>query len=199
MEVVILRHGKVNYPPVKILSAREFVIWVESYNTNQLDRSIKPNEGAIRIARSAGAVVCSDLPRSVESAEYLGVDKPTIIDPVFQEAGLPIGSWKFLRFSVRLWAIIFRILWFFGYSHGSESVKDAKFRAKQSAQKLIQLAQDHNLVLFVGHGIMNRLIAKELRKSGWEGPKVPSRKYWEYAVYKVKHNNGPRGMLSSAP
>ncbi len=186
MKVVILRHGKVDYPPIKILSARDFIHWVESYNSNKLDRSIKPTEGAINIAKKAGAVVCSDLPRSVESAKLLGVDKPTIIDPGFKEAGLPMGSWKFPKLSVRLWAVIFRFLWLFGYSRGSESVSDARQRAKQSAEKLIQLAQEYKVVLFVGHGIMNRLIANELRKSGWEGPAVPSRKYWEFGVYKIK-------------
>jgi hypothetical protein len=33
---------------------------------------------------------------------------------------------------------------------------------------------------------MNRLIAKELRLLGWVGPKVPSRKYWEYGVYNIE-------------
>jgi broad specificity phosphatase PhoE len=186
VEVIILRHGKVNYPPIKILSARDFVDWVESYNSNELDRTIKPTDDALGIANRAGAVVCSDLPRSVESAKCLGIDKPTVIDSGFQEAGLPIGSWKFPKLSVRLWAIIFRASWFFGYSNGSESLTEAKERAKKSAQKLVRLAQEYKVVLFVGHGVMNRLIANELRKLGWKGPKVPSRKYWEFGVYQYE-------------
>jgi broad specificity phosphatase PhoE len=186
VEVVILRHGKVNYPPIKMISARDFTKWVEAYNSNELDRSLQPTEEAFNIANRARAVVCSDLPRSIESAEYLGIKDITVIDSHFQEAGLPVGPWKYPKLSVRVWAIFFRLSWLFGYSNGSESLSEAKKRAKKSTEKLIQMAEEHKIVLFVGHGIINRLIAKELRRLGWSGPKVPSRKYWEYGIYKIE-------------
>jgi hypothetical protein len=37
--------------------------------------------------------------------------------------------------------------------------------------------------MLIGHGIINRLLAKKLRSSGWKGPKNPGNNYWEYAVY----------------
>ncbi len=37
MEIVILRHGKVNCPPITMLSVSECVQWVETYNSNKLD------------------------------------------------------------------------------------------------------------------------------------------------------------------
>lgn len=186
MEVVILRHGKVNHPPIKMLSALEFKHWVDAYNSNELDRSLEPTEGALNIAKKVKAVVCSDLSRSVESAQYLGINNITVIDSQFTEAELPIGRWRYPILSVRIWAILFRVAWLFGYSNGSESLDEAKERARNATEKLIQLAHEHKSVLFVGHGIMNRLIAKELRLLGWVGPKVPSRKYWEYGVYNIE-------------
>jgi hypothetical protein len=39
--------------------------------------------------------------------------------------------------------------------------------------------------MFVGHGVYNRILANELRKAGWEGPKNPGSKHWSYGVYKL--------------
>jgi len=38
-------------------------------------------------------------------------------------------------------------------------------------------------VILVGHGLMNRLIAKQLRYKHWQGPASPGKKYWKYGVY----------------
>ncbi|MEJ2427048.1 MAG: histidine phosphatase family protein [Candidatus Thiodiazotropha sp.] len=185
MEVCLLRHGKVNYPPISMLSALDFTQWVESYDTNMLDHSSRPSEKAISMAGEAKAIVCSDLPRSLESMRVLGIDEATLIDSLFKEVDLPVAQWKFPKLSVRIWAILFRFAWFLGYTNESESLRDAQERAKKATRVLVELAEEHNTVLFVGHGILNRFIAKELRRLSWEGPKVPSREYWEYSVYKI--------------
>lgn len=184
MEIVILRHGKVNYPPITMLSAAKFYDWVVSYDTNELDGLSKPSEEARSIARSANAVVCSELPRSIESARILGVKEITLCQSLFNEAELPIAQWEYPKLSVRIWAILFRLGWFFGYSNGSETLQEAKERASKAARQLIELAEAHQSVAFIGHGIINRFIASELREKGWNGPKVPSKKYWEYGVYR---------------
>lgn len=103
----------------------------------------------------------------------------------FNEAGLPNAHWRTIKLSPMIWAVIFRILWLFGYANNSESFKDAKIRAKASAQKLIYLAEEHKSVLFVGHGIYNKLLAKELKSIGWTGPRNPGSKHWHYGVYKL--------------
>ncbi len=184
MEIVLLRHGKVDYPPLKILSASEFKNWIHAYNTNEIDGGVLPPSHAVEMARSMNSVVCSDLPRSVESANILGLSTIDITSPRFREAGLPIGNWKYPKLSVRIWAIYFRVAWLVGYSQGSESFSEAKERAKLASKLLIELAVENEKVLFVGHGILNRIIAKELRSLGWMGPKVPARKYWEYGIYR---------------
>ena len=186
MKIVLLRHGKVNYPPISILSASEFTEWVDSYNTNELDVSSKPSEEAMRIAATANAVVCSKMPRSLESVRVLGIKEVTLCHSLFNEAGLPIAEWNFPRLSVRIWAIIFRLIWFFGYSNNSESLSEAKTRSVKATNKLIEIAGEYQSVVFVGHGIINHFIAKELRNRGWVGPKSPTKRYWEYGVYNHK-------------
>jgi broad specificity phosphatase PhoE len=189
VKVVLLRHGKVDYPPIRMMNAQEFKDWVNAYNVNRLDRKEMPSDHVIEMVQSVYSVICSDLPRSVESANYLGVKDVSLTSPHLREAELPIGEWKFPKLSVRIWAIYFRVAWFLGYSKGSESYSEAKERSKIAASILIEEAVKHDSVLFVGHGVINRLIAKELRLLGWLGPKVPAMKYWEYSIYQKKHNS----------
>lgn len=183
MEIIILRHGKVNYPPIKMISASEFTRWVASYNTNELDKSSQPSEAAKNIASEVKAIVCSKLSRSLDSARLLGVEEITLAHSLFNEADMPITPWRYPKLSVRIWAIFFRLGWFFGYSNGSESFKEARDRARRAAQQLVELANEHQSVLLIGHGIMNRFIASALKSKGWTGPHSPSKKYWEYGVY----------------
>lgn len=78
---------------------------------------------------------------------------------------------------------ILRCLWFSGYSDRCESLNNAKQRAKKAAEKLVDYAQEHQSVAFVGHGFINLLIAKELQKSGWKGKRKTGSKHWNCTTY----------------
>lgn len=184
--IILLRHGKVDYPPISILSASSFSEWVAAYDSNKLDVSSKPSDDAMRIATNTNAVVCSELPRSLESAKVLGFEDITLCHSLFNEAGLPTANWNYPHLSVRIWVILFRLIWFFGYSDNCETYAEAKARASHASNKLIEIAEEHQSVIFIGHGIINRFIANELRKRGWSGPKIPSRKYWDFGIYNRK-------------
>ncbi len=185
MQIILLRHGKVNGPPISILSAENFSEWVYAYDNNELDSSSKPTEDARHIVTNANAVVCSDLPRSIESAKILGVEDINLCHSLFNEAGLPVAKWKYPKLSVRIWVIIFRIIWLFGYSKNSESFTETKVRASKASAKLIEIAEEHQSVVFIGHGIFNHFVAKELKKQGWIGPRSSSKKHWNYSIYKL--------------
>jgi len=49
------------------------------------------------------------------------------------------------------------------------------------------MAESNSVVLFVGHGVYNRIIANELNASGWSGPKNPGTKHWSHGVYKTNN------------
>ncbi len=183
MQIVLIRHGKVNYSPIAVLSASSFAEWVDDYNANELDLSLKPTADAMDIACKAKAVVCSELPRSIESARLLVTREISLTDPLFNEAGLPTASWRFPRLSVRIWVIVFRLAWLLGFSRNSESFRQARSRAIEASNRLIDLAERHQSVLFVGHGIMNRLIAKQLRKRSWKCLVKNGGGYWEFSVF----------------
>ena len=68
--------------------------------------------------------------------------------------------------SLKVWAPILRVAWLFGYKNNSESFAEAKQRAELGADMLIEFAKENKTVLLIGHGIMNRLIAKAFIKRG---------------------------------
>jgi len=105
-------------------------------------------------------------------------------DQRLAEAGMPYADWGGVKLSPKSWAILFRVLWYFGYSNNSESYSDAKSRAKIAAGVIAQNAETCGSALFVGHGIFNRLIVKELKARGWYGPRSPASKFWSNSVYR---------------
>ncbi len=183
MKIVLIRHGKVDYPPLKIISATAFSNWVKEYDTTDLDRSSIPSNKVIEIVAATKAVVCSALMRSHDSANKLGVKNITYSDSLFNEAELPSANWKLPPLSVRVWAMLFRLFWFFGYSKNSESLSETRVRAKKAVEKLSELASTHGSVAFIGHGIFNRMLANRLLAAGWSGPKKPNSEYWGFVVY----------------
>ena len=184
MKIALLRHGK----PVSLrqnkVSASALYVWINKYNSSALSKSSLPTNEALECAKECNAIVCSALSRSIDSAKALNAKKVVLSDSLFNEAGLPYANWRILKLSPKLWTVIFRIFWLLGYSRQSESFKEAKVRAIKAVNKLIELAQEHQSILFVGNGVYNRILAKELKRSGWLGPDNPGSKYWSFGIYK---------------
>lgn len=187
MKIILLRHGEPEFnlfarTKVKY-SATELATIIHDYNTSALKRSNVPSPQTFEIAQSCTTIVCSDLKRSLDSARLLNQHKISLINQVFREAELPYADWIYPKLSLRGWIIIFRILWFFGYANHAEHIKHSRLRALTAAEALITQAQQYGSVLLVGHVLMNRFIAKQLRSTGWHGPKNPGREFWDYAIY----------------
>ncbi|MGD8569795.1 MAG: histidine phosphatase family protein [Gammaproteobacteria bacterium] len=183
MQITLLRHGKPDIPPLDKISAADFGEWVQAYNDSGLCQSSNPTKEAMSHAHTCDAVVCSDLPRSIDSAKVLNTDNVVLSDSIFNEAGLPVANWRLLKLSPKAWALIFRVLWLLGYSRNAESYKEAKKRATVAVERLTEIALEHQRVLFVGHGVYNRILANELRRSGWVGPKSPGSSHWSFGIY----------------
>jgi broad specificity phosphatase PhoE len=183
MKIVILRHGKPVTPSLRKISASAFFEWVHEYNTAGLCPTSQPTDHAIKCADECHAVVCSALPRSIESAKAFNRKNIVLSDPIFNEAGLPAANWQAMKLSPKIWEVVFRILWLFGYSRNSESFKEAKSRASDAVEMLTEIARKYESVLFVGHGVYNRILANELRRHGWLGPKNPGSNHWSLGVY----------------
>lgn len=187
--IVLMRHGKPEIDLSVCLSAQEFGEWIRCYDKACIDRGCPPPPAAIEQARQCSLVVCSDLRRSRESADILGVERIGRTDHAFREMEIPHATWRFPRLSVRIWLVLFRLAWIFGYSAGVESFKAAKERARHCAERLVGLAKEHETILFVGHGSFNWFVAGYLREMGWRANGRP-RKYWEFSILKLNREGG---------
>ena len=183
VRIVLMRHGRPDVPELGNLRMSEFHQWIALYNSAGLRSDHMPSKAAIEIANNCDAVVCSDLPRSVESTRALGVKEVDCIDAMFREMGLPYSSFPSPKLPPMAWVALFRVFFFLGYSSNGESFDEAKLRALHGSINLKKIAADRGSVLLVGHGFINRFIAKEFLSSGWQGPSNPGTRYWEFGVY----------------
>ena len=180
-----MRHGKVALESKRKITSGEFSEWIKTYNKASIFRDTLADSGIMAIINGTDAVVCSSLRRSVDSVGLAG-RKPLETNRLFDEAGLPFLRSSFPRLTPNSWAVIFRLLWLIGYSNNSESLDEAKKRAMTAASRLDEMTREHGTVLLMGHGVMNRLIAKAIRKRGWVNTKKLQNSHWGYGVFEKK-------------
>jgi len=181
VRITILRHGQPEFEWQRSVKGSEFRSLESAYDSAGIVGN-PPDESRLLINHHE-FVVCSDLPRSVQSAKALGVRTIHLSSPVFREMNLPYFNHAPIKLPLKLWVVILRTLWFLGFSRNTESFSMAKARARMASSKLVELAAEHNSVLFVGHGFLNHYVAKELLATNWEGPRSPGKKYWEFGTY----------------
>ena len=181
MKIILMRHGKPDFDFSRRVKATDFARIVHEYDT--ADIVDHPPTQALKQAQQCNAVVVSNLIRSHLSAQALLLENIVLSSVLFKEAPLPYPRKGSLKLSISIWAVLLRVAWLLGYSQNGESFKTASNRAKAAAKVLMQLAEEHGSVLLVGHGVMNRLLAKELRKQGWRAETSLGSKHWAFGVY----------------
>jgi broad specificity phosphatase PhoE len=184
-KIILLRHGEVDIKNYKNIPANQFGKWVTEYDNSNIKPEFQSKDEVKNLLDEADVLICSNLKRSVQSIEIF--DKiPFETNDIFNEAQLPLSNWKLLKLNPKIWLIIFRLLWFFGYSQNSESFKEAKQRAKSAAERLVELSKQNKTVILVGHGLMNKLIQKELILQQWIESKKLQSKNWCYGVFELQ-------------
>ena len=179
MTIILMRHGKPDHCAGGRLSAQGMADWCEAYDMALVCDT--PPDRSLTIARKAAVVVCSPLPRARSSLTRLGL-QPDEIDALFSEVSVPLIASERLALPSVVWLALLRLLWLCGYAGESESLRRARTRAAQAAEKLIALSE-RGTVLLLGHGLMNKMIARELRKRGWQAEKHASSRHWSSAIY----------------
>lgn len=184
MEISLIRHGKSMHTENQKITSTEFKSWIEKYDSHGVfEENIYPASTLERVEK-ANVIITSDLRRSIESARLLSQHTSIVTEALFREAELPTfpGEWG-IRLRPSGWSVLLRCLWLCGYSRECESFADAKQRAKAATEILVKYAEEHQAVLLVGHGILNSLIGKELRKMGWYSNGQTSAKHWNCTTY----------------
>ena len=109
---------------------------VRDYALAGITRNSLPPTEAIDIAKKCNKVVYSNLQRSLDSAKALGIENIHMSEALFRESDLPYSNWKHPKLPLYSWLVIFRVLWFLGYSRNGESISSARKRAHVGFEKL---------------------------------------------------------------
>ena len=181
--IILARHGRPAIDLAARVSGVEFTDWLRDYDAAPVDAGLPPPPALVEIARTASEIATSEMRRSVESAAQLAPMVTPRTDPDLHEAPVPTRPALPVRLRASVWLRLMRVAWFCGWSPGVESFREARARARRACEQLSQTAFDEGHVLFVGHGMLNGLISRELRRKGWSGPTLPGRDYWSYGVY----------------
>ncbi|MEW6982502.1 histidine phosphatase family protein [Colwelliaceae bacterium 6471] len=183
MEILLIRHGKPSGAVNPKLSASGFANWIREYNKSKIDPNNLPPK-YLGCSLGEHFVVASDLARSIDSARLCVGKDPDLKLKELREMDIPRYKLPFF-FRAYTWLFISRLCWFAGFSGKVESFKKAKTRAKTSANQLQELANTHGKVVFFGHGMLNKFIAKELKNLGWNGTSK-GQKYWSVIKLQTK-------------
>jgi broad specificity phosphatase PhoE len=159
--------------------------WIAAYDQAGVHVDAIP-PASLAAASTAAIVFASSLARAQSSAHALGHVAPRV-DALFREAALPFPGSRCLRcprLPPALWAVLLRLAWLCGYARGADALAIVQQRARTASAELIAAAAD-GPVLLVGHGIMNRLIARELRSAGWTATGRHGSAHWGIARYRL--------------
>lgn len=182
--IVLVRHGRPHVRFSERIPGYGFEDWLRRYDEAPLDPRVSPPRATVELAGTVAHVVTSDLRRSVETARAIAPDLAPPARAELREAGLSSPTFARPVLPAGLWGAMARVAWFAGWAPRSESIRDARGRAVSGALELSALAERHGSVLFVGHGILNAMIARSLRGAGWRGPRRPAGSFWAATEYR---------------
>jgi broad specificity phosphatase PhoE len=184
VDIALARHGPLALGNEPWLAPRDLADWIQRYHCSSITSSDPPRE--IKSRAAASTLVCSNAARCLQSAQRIDPGREILPDPIYREAELPHNFWSYPKLPPSMWAVVFRVAWLCGYTSTNESCLAATARAGLAAQQLIAVARARGPVLLIGHGIMNRLIGRQLLMLGCHGPRRPSSAHWRLTLYKMQ-------------
>ncbi|AZI88288.1 histidine phosphatase family protein [Kosakonia sp. CCTCC M2018092] len=191
MEIVLVRHGEPEFSAQQgsaRVKATDMPGWIAGYDASGIIP--EPNCHALLADKRSAFVISSPLPRARASLQAMNLTPDLIADDL-REAPLPVFNLPFLRLSPQTWLVLFRLCWLSGALAGPESKKQTMQRAEKMALTLIAQAQQHKRVIGMGHGVINRLIARELEKAGWVKSEHTGNGYWSSVTFTAAGRDHP--------
>jgi broad specificity phosphatase PhoE len=176
-EVLLIRHGIPLCDHHTRIRGCDFAGWVAAYEKAPVDRGIPPPPELQARLATVPCIVTSTLRRAIESASLAGSGRLAASHALFDEASIPTSIPFRLTLSPGQWDVLARVAWILGWADGRESFRDARVRARRAAARMVALAREHGTVALIGHGMLNTLMSRALRRSGWTGSGSP-REYW---------------------
>jgi broad specificity phosphatase PhoE len=174
----LVRHLPTEAAPATWLDRHELQAWFATEGGRGIIAGSRPPAELLRRAGESRYLVVSPLGRAQATAGVVlaGLERsgrPEVLtDADLVEIPLPALPLPWIRLPLDAWDAACRTVWLLGWSGRVESRGDAFRRARRVAGRLDGLAAD-GPVTAIGHGFTNILVARELRRRGWSGPRLP--------------------------
>jgi broad specificity phosphatase PhoE len=184
LQIHLVRHGRSARPfPTCRITPAEFREEIAFYNRTGIAETSTPPDEIIAAVGDVPVVVCSDFPRSIESAARLVPNRQPRISATFREVGRPLQwNWK-IRLPLEAWDWFSVLLWKMNLISSDESIHAARRRAQEATRELVSWAEESSRVLFVGHGMINAMIGRELCRQGWQGSRRVDDAHWGFSTF----------------
>ncbi|MGK3962504.1 hypothetical protein WMF38_56520 [Sorangium sp. So ce118] len=175
--IVLVRHGRSGHVHTGWIDAAGFQRWRDAYDAAGLLPGERPPPALQALARQAGVVVASDLPRARASAELLvpGAEIPT--SALLREMEQPIPPLGDARVPLAVWALAIGLRKAHGALRGEALPAATLRRASEAAGWLSELAAERGGVLAVTHAWFREALAAALVERRWRRAHAS----WRYA------------------
>lgn len=172
MNVILIRHYKVNIEKKSGLNSDEYNQYCEDYNIRDIIEQVPPELPQYRLysskmsrAKKTAELATGRIPEVLE-----GVYEPTFKSYKDTEKNLPFWFWELMA----------RLQWFFNNKRQKEIKKDTYYRLSEAADKIINRNEDCIIVM---HSFVMRIFSRILIKRGFKGKKIMMAKNGESYFY----------------
>jgi broad specificity phosphatase PhoE len=195
--IILVRHGRSAHAESRWIDADGLRQWMASYDAAGLAPREAPPAALVTLARDAGLVVASDLPRARASAELLVPAGGVVTTPLLREAGLehpgdPIPSLRGMRLPLSGWAVVLGLRWARAALRGvpPPGIDQATLdRAEEAAAWLEERSAERRTVMAVTHSNFRGLLGVALARRGWHSAQRRPIALW--SAWTFENDGGP--------
>lgn len=185
--IVIARHGRPALDRHIWINSEEYVAWWAAYDAGGLATDQRVPNGLVEALKACNVLVSSTLLRARETAAQAAPGRDILFEGQFVEAPLPPPHFPdFLKLRPRVWGVIARFTWYFGYHRDQETRQQAEVRADAGANWLIEKATTHGSVGLLAHGWFNRMLRVCLEAKGWTCIYDGHDSHWSHRIYRLQ-------------
>lgn len=168
LRIFLVRHARPEVSRKGAFGQKQASQFIQDYDAADVEANITPPAGLPY--QEVTKVYCSTLNRSKKTARALfGPEMPLVEDQAFNEFERKVLRLPLLKFPIDFWLTASRALWLLGLnSRGIETFRQAKRRARNSAEHLARQAWQEGQLVLVAHGFLNSFIRRELQQLGWK-------------------------------
>jgi len=187
--ILLVRHGRSAHVQRGSIDLAGFHRWRDAYEAAGIDEQDQPHPAVTELAAGSGIVVASTAPRALQSAMRLWPARDIVTSPLLRELELIPPNIRGVRMPLMAWALTYGLQWLVRAVRRRPHLAPAELqRAREAAEWLSDLADEHGTVLAVTHASFRSLLARQLKSGGWQCEPSDRRHWsvWSFTRRKIR-------------